>query len=139
MLFLYLCKNYGDVIIVILISISNNIPRYVICSCLPGIGESWGNLTMLPFLSLNAVKGSQCIMWIRYWKAANSQLFPRLGLGLSIEGTTCFIFDNMQALVVSVMASGLMFQCHLSFINFEGRSDACRNLRTLLNWILLST
>ena len=50
-----------------------------------------------------------------YWEAAHSQLFPRERLGLLIEITTCSIIDNMQAMVVSRMASGLIFQCHETF------------------------
>ena len=53
-----------------------------------------------------------------------TQLFHRECLGKLIEGSTCSIVDYKQALVVQLgRASGLKFQCHLTF--FEGMSDAC--------------
>ena len=54
--------------------------------------------------------------YVRMVLGSRSQLFPRERFGLLVEGTTCSIIDNMQALMVSGKASGLMFHCHLTFL-----------------------
>ena len=86
---------------------------FVIINKLPPGGR--GNLRIVPSVSLHAVKGSEWIMWVWYWEAAHLCLFPTERLGLLVEGTTCSIIDNMQALVVSGRATGLMFHCHITF------------------------
>ncbi len=95
-----------------------------------------GNLRIVPSVSLHAVKGSEWIMWERYWEAAHSQLFPR-GTPWPVDWRNYLFHSWLYAGFGGAgRASGLMFHCHDTFNLEVSQTHATCTSPTELDFVI---